>query len=90
MPEKRNWIARMVVLFQNLELGVVYNKSNIRDVLKNKFNDAISLPTTKDLLEAIIKAQSNGLVFRVKNKTRKLIEKKTVGKDPLFELIEVE
>lgn len=90
MPLKRNWITRMVDLFHVLEFGVVYNKTNIRDVLKDTFDDAISLPTTNDLLEAIIEAQTKGLYFTVKNKKRKLIEKKTVGKDPLFELIELD
>jgi len=79
----------MVDLLQNLELGVVYNKTNIRDVLKERFNDAVSLPTTGELLEAIINAQEKGLEFKIKNKRRKLIKKKTVGKDPLFELIEI-
>ncbi|MHA1291838.1 MAG: hypothetical protein ACTSQJ_04115 [Promethearchaeota archaeon] len=88
MPEKRNWIVRMVDLFHKLELGVLYNKTNIRDILKDKCDDSISLPTTGELLEAIIFAQRNGLFFKINNKIRKLIEKKTASKDSLYELIE--
>ncbi|MGQ4875897.1 MAG: hypothetical protein ACP6IY_17670 [Promethearchaeia archaeon] len=88
MPVKRDWIIRMVDLFHKLKIGVLYNKTNVRDVLKDECDDSISLPTTGELLEAIINAQNNGMVFKVGNKFRKLIKKETAGKDSLYELIE--
>ena len=88
MPLKRDWIVRMVDLFQKLEIGVLYNKTNIRDFLKDQCDDAISLPTTGDLLDSIIKAQENGLFFKINDKIRRLLEKKTANEDSLFELIE--
>ncbi|MHA1148964.1 MAG: hypothetical protein ACTSR8_12060 [Promethearchaeota archaeon] len=88
MPKKRDWIVRMVDLFKKLEIGVLYNKTNIRDFLKEQCDDAISLPTTGELLDSIINAQKNGLYFKVNDKIRRLVEKRTANEDSLFELIE--
>lgn len=88
MPEKRNWIVRMVDLFNILDVGVIYNKTNIRDVLKDKCDDSISLPTTGELLEAIVQAHERGLTIRIGDKTRRIVEKKTPNSDSLYELIE--
>ncbi len=88
MPEKRDWITRMIDLFHNLEFGIIYNQTNVREFLRDKFDDSISLPTTGELLKAIVNAQANGLCFKINGKTRKIIEKKTVNNDSRFELIE--
>ena len=88
MPEKRDWITRMVDLFHNLEFGLIYNQTNIRDFLKDNFDDSISLPTTGELLKALINAQANGMVFKVNGKIRKIIEKKTVNNESRYEIIE--
>jgi len=88
MPAKRDWITRMVDLFNKLELGVLYNKTNVRDFLKDYCDDSISLPTTSELLDSIIEAEKHGLFFKKNNKIRKLIEKKTASDDSLYELIE--
>ena len=88
MVSKRDWITRMVDLFHNLEFGVIYNQTNIRDFLKENFDDSISLPTAGELLKAIIHAQSKGLHFKVNEKIRKIVEKKTVSDDSRYELIE--
>ncbi len=93
MPEenkvKRNWIERMVDIFHKLELNTLYTMTDIRKMLREKCNDAISLPTIKRLIFAIIKAQESGFQFIRNNKLKKLIEKKTVNEDSLFELIEI-
>ncbi|MBD3341406.1 MAG: hypothetical protein GF353_20035 [Candidatus Lokiarchaeota archaeon] len=78
----------MVDLFNKLELGVLYNKTNVRDFLKEHCDDSISLPTTGELLDSIIEAEKRGLLFTVNDKIRKLIEKKTASDDSLYELIE--
>jgi len=80
----------MVNLFISLEPEVIYNKTNIRDFLKDKCEDSISLPTTRELLNAIIDAQEKGIIFQMGNKMRKLIEKQTINNDTLYELIEFE
>lgn len=93
MPEenkvKRNWIERMVDIFHKLELNTLYTITDIRKMLREKCNDAISLPTIKRLIFAIINAQESGFHFIINNKLRKLAEKKTVNEDSLFELIEI-
>jgi len=89
MPEKRDWLTRMVDLFHKLQLGLIYNQTNVRDFLKDNCDDSISLPTTGELLKAIINAQDQGLEFRVDGKLRKLIEKKTFSGDSRYELIEL-
>ena len=72
------------------ERSLLIRRDFLEATAKETFNDTISLPTTGELLEAIIEAQEKGLEFKVKNKKRKLVEKKTVGKDPLFELVELD
>jgi len=88
MPVKRDWIVRMIDIFQALELGILYNPTSIRDFLRAYCNDSISAPTAQKLLSSIIKAQEEGLQFRINKKIRRLIEKKTASKDSLYELIE--
>ena len=90
MPEKRDWITRMVDLFHFLKFGVIYNQTNIRDFLKDNFDDSISLPTTGELLKSIMAAQEKGLCFNINGKIRRIIEKKTVSNDSRYELIEVD
>jgi len=93
MPEenkvKRNWIERMVDIFHKLELNTLYTITDIRKMLRTQCNDAISLPTIKRLIFAIMNAQESGLQFIISNKLRKLVEKKTVNENSLFELIEI-
>ena len=78
----------MVDLFNKLELGVLYNKTNVRDFLKDYCDDSISIPTTSELLYCIIESEKQWLFFKINNKIRKLIEKKTASDDSLYELIE--
>lgn len=88
MPEKRDWIIRMCDLLHNLQLNVIYNVSNIRDFLKENFNDSISLPTTGELLKRIILAHEKGMMFKIGNKFRKLEKKTNYSGDARYELIE--
>ena len=88
-PIKRNWIERMVDIFHKLEFNTLYTITDLRKMLREQCNDAISLPTTKRLISAILNAQENGLQFIGNNRLRKLIEKKTVNEGSLFELIEI-
>ena len=88
MVTKRDWITRMIDLMHNLKKNIIYNATNVRDFLKDNFDDSISLPTTIALLNSIVKAQKNGMVFIVDDKIRKLKEKKTVNDDSRYELIE--
>jgi hypothetical protein len=90
MSVKRDWITRMVDLYHHLNLNVIYNATNVREVLKEECDDSISLPTTISLLESIIKAQKEGLYFEVDGNRRKIIEKKTPNDDSLYELIELD
>jgi len=90
MPEKRDWITRMIDLFHNLEFNIIYNQTNIRDFLKENFEDSISLPTVGELLKSIVKAQEKGMQFIINGKVRKIIEKRTVSDDSRYELIEVD
>lgn len=90
MPQKRDWIRRMVDLYHKLTLNVIYNATNVRDLLKEKCNDSISLPTTISLLESIVKAQKEGMYFEIEGKRRKIIEKKTPNDDSLYELVETD
>ena len=78
----------MIDLMHNLKKNIIYNATNVRDFLKDNFDDSISLPTTIALLNSIVKAQKNGMVFIVDDKIRKLKEKKTVNDDSRYELIE--
>jgi len=88
MPVKRDWITRMVDIFHGLEFGIIYNKTNVRDFLRDECDDSISLPTTGELLDSIIYAQDNGMHFKVGNKVRELVEKKTANEESRYELIE--
>ncbi|MFO8019731.1 MAG: hypothetical protein R6U96_13985 [Promethearchaeia archaeon] len=90
MARKRDWITRMVDLYHKLNLNIIYNATNVREVLKKKCDDSISLPTTIRLLESIVKAQEEGLRFVVNGKRRKIIEKKTPNDDSLYELVELD
>ncbi|TXT63216.1 MAG: hypothetical protein BAJALOKI3v1_410012 [Promethearchaeota archaeon] len=90
MATKRDWITRMVDIFHGLEFGIIYNQTNIRQFLKDECDDSISLPTTGELLQAIINAEENGMKFEIDGKIRKLIEKKTVNEESRYELIEEE
>ncbi|MGV9202902.1 MAG: hypothetical protein ACOC44_02655 [Promethearchaeia archaeon] len=80
----------MTDLFHKLDLNVIYNATNIREVLKEKCGDSISLPTTIRLLESIINAQKRGLRFVINGKRRKIIEKKTPNDDSLYDLVELD
>jgi hypothetical protein len=71
-----------------LEFGIIYNKTNVRDFLRDECDDSISLPTTGELLESIIHAQENGMEFIIEGKVRKLVEKKTANDESRYELIE--
>ncbi len=90
MAVKRDWITRMVDIFHKLDLGIIYNKTNVRDFLRGECDDSISLPTTGELLESIINAQEKGMVFQIHGKVRKLVEKKTANDESRYELIEIE
>lgn len=87
-PEKRDWILRMTNIFNNLKVNVIYNAPAIRNLLRNDYNDSISIPTTEKLLLAILEAQKSGLIFKIKDKRRKLIEKETANNEKWYELIE--
>ena len=86
---KQNWILRAINIFNSLELNIIYSTPEIRNFLRDNFSDSISIPTTADLLSAIIHGQENGLQFMINNKIRKLIQKKTKGNNKLYELIEL-
>lgn len=87
--KKQNWIVRAKNIFNSLELNIIYTAPEIRNFLRENFLDSISIPTTADLLSAIIQAQENGMQFIINNKVRKLIQKKTKGNTNLFELVEI-
>ena len=87
--KKQNWIVRALNIFNSLELDIIYSTPEIRNFLREKFFDSISIPTTADLLSAIIHGQENGMQFVIKDKIRKLIQKKTKGNNNLFELVEI-
>lgn len=86
--EKRDWLVRTTDLFNDLEVGVIYNAPSIRDNLREQHKDSISTPTMDKLLSAIIDAQEKGLRFRVMERTRKLIQRDTATNDKLYEIIE--
>ncbi len=90
MPLKRDWITRMIDIFHKLRLNIIYNQTNVRDFLRDECDDSISLPTTGELLTSIIKAQENGMLFKINNKIRKLEEKETYSGESRYELIEFE
>jgi len=90
MPTKRDWIARMVDIFHGLEFGIIYNQTSIRRFLRKECDDSISVPTTGDLIQAILDAQEKGMKFEVNGKTRTLIEKKTALDESRYELVEEE
>ncbi len=87
--KKRNWIKRVVNIFQDLELNTIYTPPSMRQHLKNNYDDSISLSTTRKLLKNIIKAQEAGLQFVVNNKVRKLVLKDAMTRNQLYELIEL-
>ena len=86
--KKRNWIDRMIYIYQNLELNTLYSPPGVREFLRNNFNDSISHKTVRRLLEKMIEAQKKGLKFIINNKTRKLISPKTSSRGVLYQLIE--
>lgn len=86
--EKRDWLVRTTDLFNDLEVGVIYNAPSIRANLREQHKDSISTPTMDKLLSAIIDAQEKGLRFRVRERTRKLIQRDTATNDKLYEIIE--
>jgi hypothetical protein len=88
MLKKRDWIVRMVNIFHKLEIRVLYNGPSVRSILREKCDDSISIPTTQKLLRAILEAQKNGLQFKINDKLRKLVEKKTATNEKWYELIE--
>ncbi|MBD3194755.1 MAG: hypothetical protein GF317_06855 [Candidatus Lokiarchaeota archaeon] len=88
MGTKRDWITRMVDIFHGLEFGIIYNQTTIREFLQIDCDDSISLPTTGDLIQAILKAQENGMNFVVNGKNRKLIERKTARGESRYLLME--
>ncbi len=87
-PEKRNWILRMTDLFNKLKVNVIYNAPAIRNLLRNDYNDSISIPTAEKLLLAILEAQKSGLIFKIKDISIKMIEKETANNEKWYELIE--
>lgn len=86
--KKRNWIDRMIYIYQNLELNTLYSPPGVREFLRNNFNDSISHKTVRRLLEKMIEAQKKGLKFKINDKTRKLISPKTSSRGVLYQLIE--
>jgi hypothetical protein len=87
--EKRDWLIRASDIFNYLDINIIYNATNVRNFLRSKCNDAVSVPTIEKLLLSIIKAQEQGLQFKVKNKIRKLLLKVSATDDKLYELIEL-
>ncbi|MHA1489167.1 MAG: hypothetical protein ACTSRI_05885 [Promethearchaeota archaeon] len=87
-PEKRDWIVRMTDLFIKSKVNILFNAPSVRNFLRKECNDSISIPTTEKLLLAIIEAQKSGLIFKIKDKRRKLIEKETANNEKWYELIE--
>ena len=85
---KRNWIDRMINIYHNLEFNVLYTPPSVRELLRNNFDDSISHKTIRELLDKMIEAQKHGIQCKVGNKFRKLIVKKTINEDKLYELIE--
>jgi hypothetical protein len=85
---KKNWIVRATNIFNSLELNILHSAPEIRTFLRENFFDSISIPTTGELLSAIIDGQENGMQFIVNNKIRKLIQKETKGNINLYEMIE--
>jgi len=86
---KRNWIVRATNIFNSLELNIIHSAPEIRNFLRENFSDSISIPTTGELLSAIIDGQENGMQFLINNKIRKLIQKETKGNTNLYEMIEI-
>ena len=87
--KKRNWVIRTIDIFHNLKLNVIYNAPDVRNLLRENFSDSISIPTMSDLLSNIIIAQEKGMQFVINNKVRKMVEKETISKNKLYELIEI-
>ena len=86
---KQNWIVRATNIFNSLDLNILHSTPEIRNFLRENFSDSISIPTTGELLSAIIISQENGMQFIINNTTRKLIQKETKGNTNLYELIEI-
>ncbi len=87
---KRDWLIRTVEIFTMLETNTIYSPAHVRKFFNAQRNDSITLQTSEKLLEAIIEAQKNGLLFIINGKVRKIIEKKTPYNDILYELIDFE
>jgi len=87
--KKRDWITRISDIFNKLELNILYSAPSIRKFLRKHCGDSISAPTVEDLLAATIKAQEEGLQFKINNKIRKLVLRETANGDKLYELIEI-
>ena len=86
--KKQNWIVRATNIFNSLELNIIHSAPEIRNFLRENFSDSISIPTTGELLSAIIDGQENGMQFLINNKIRKLMQKETKGNTNLYELVE--
>ena len=86
--KKRNWIDRMIDIYHNLEFNVLYTPPSIREFLRENFNDSISHKTIRELLDKMVEAQDKGIQCKVDEKFRKLVVKKTINEDKLYELIE--
>lgn len=86
---KRNYIDRMLDIYQYLELNTLHSPPSVRNFLRENYNDSISRKTIRKLLKKIIEAQDKGLEFRRKNKIRKLIIHETSNKRVLYELKEI-
>jgi len=87
--KKQNWIVRATNIFNSLELNIIHSAPEIRNFLRENFSDSISIPTTGELLSAIIDGQENGMQFLINNKIRKLMQKETKGNTNLYELVEI-
>ena len=87
--KKQNWIVRATNIFNSLELNIIHSAPEIRNFLRENFSDSISIPTTGELLSAIIYGQENGMQFLINNKIRKLMQKETKGNTNLYELVEI-
>ena len=86
--KKRDWITRISDIFNKLELNILYSAPSIRKFLRENCGDSISAPTVEDLLASTIKAQEEGLQFKINNKIRKLVQRETANGDKLYELVE--
>jgi hypothetical protein len=80
----------MVDLFYGLKIGIIYNQTTIREFLRTECDDSISVPTTGEVIEAILDAQEKGMKFEVDGTIRKLIEKKTALDESRYELTKEE